>query len=142
MRLELIRSTFGEHTTTGDLYADGVWQNFTLEDRVRPTGPKVPGETAIPEGVYPLIITPSPRFKRRLPLLVNVPGFDGIRIHPGNSHKDTEGCIFVGEGVNQFSDEPMLTKSVSAFNRLFEMLEEAIEAGESITVSVRNERPE
>lgn len=138
MRLELVRSTFGENTTTGDLYADGVWSNFTLEDRVRPAGIKVPGETAIPEGTYPLIITPSPRFKRRLPLLVNVPGFDGIRIHPGNSHKDTEGCILVGEGVNEFSAEPMLTKSVSAFNRLFEMLEEAIAAGESITVSVRN----
>jgi hypothetical protein len=141
LRLELVRSTFGPNTTTGDLYADGVWACFTLEDRVR-TSPKVPGETAIPEGTYPLLITPSPRFKRRLPLLVNVPGFDGIRIHPGNSHKDTEGCILVGEGVNQFSAEPMLTKSVSAFNRLFEMLEEAIEAGESITVSVRNERPE
>jgi hypothetical protein len=141
LRLELVRSTFGENTTTGDLYADGVWECFTLEDRVRP-GPKVPGETAIPEGVYNLVITPSPRFKRRLPLLVNVPGFDGIRIHPGNSHKDTEGCLLVGEGVNQFSAEPMLTKSVSAFNSLFEKLEEALAAGESITVSVRNERPE
>lgn len=138
MRLELVRSTFGENTTTGDLYADGVWECFCLEDRVRPAGEKVPGETAIPEGVYPLIVTPSPRFKRRLPLLVNVPGFDGIRIHPGNSHKDTEGCILVGEGVNQFSAEPLLTKSVSAFNRLFEMIEEALAAGESITVSVRN----
>ena len=138
MRMELVRSTFGATTTVGDLYADGVWQVFTLEDRVRPAGAKVPGETAIPEGDYQLIITPSPKFKRRLPLLIGVPGFDGIRIHPGNSHKDTEGCILVGEGVNQFSTEPMLTKSVSAFNRLFEMLEEAISAGESITVTVRN----
>jgi hypothetical protein len=142
IRIELVRSTFGPNTSTGDLYADGVWQCFTLEDRVRPAGVKVKGETAIPEGVYRLIVTPSPRFKRRLPLLTDVPGFDGIRIHPGNSHKDTEGCILVGEGVNQFSDEPMLTKSVSAFNRLFEMIEEALEAGEQITVSVRNERPE
>jgi hypothetical protein len=138
LKLELVRSTFGENTTTGDLYADGVWECFTLEDRVRPAGVKVPGETAIPEGSYNLVITPSPRFKRRLPLLVNVPGFDGIRIHPGNSHRDTEGCLLVGEGVNQFSSEPMLTKSVSAFNSLFEKLEEALAAGESITVSVRN----
>jgi hypothetical protein len=138
LRLELVRSTFGENTTTGDLFADGVWECFTLEDRVRPAGEKVPGETAIPEGSYTLVITASPRFKRRLPLLVNVPGFDGIRIHPGNSHRDTEGCLLVGEGVNQFSAEPMLTKSVSAFNRLFEKLEEAFEAGESVTVSVRN----
>jgi hypothetical protein len=138
VRLELARTTFGETTTTGDLYADGVWQCFTLEDRVRPAGVKVSGETAIPEGTYPVLITPSPRFKRRVPLLVNVPGFDGIRIHPGNSHKDTEGCILVGEGVNQFSPEPLLTKSVSAFNRLFEILDEAIAAGETVTCYVRN----
>lgn len=138
MRLDLVRRTFGENTTTGDLYIDGAWFGFTLEDRVR-TGPKVPGETAIPEGLYPLIITPSPKFKRRLPLLVNVPGFDGIRIHPGNSHEDTQGCILVGEGVHEFSSEPRLTKSVSAFNAIFEKIEEAIAAGESISVLIRNE---
>ena len=138
MKLELVRSTFGATTTVGDLYTDGVWACFSLEDRVRPAGEKVHGETAIPEGEYQLLITPSPRFKRRLPLLIGVPGFDGIRIHPGNSHRDTEGCILVGEGVNQFSTEPMLTKSVSAFNRLFEMLDEALQAGETLTVSVRN----
>lgn len=146
LRLELVRSTFGETTVTGDLYVDGEWQCFTLEDRVRPdpnlltpaNEAKVSGETAIPDSTYQVVITPSPRFKRRLPLLVNVPGFDGIRIHPGNSHRDTEGCILVGEGVNQFSQEPMLTKSVSAFNALFDLMEEAIEAGESITVTVRN----
>ena len=138
MKLELVRRTFGEKATTGDLYIDGVWESFTLEDHVR-TGPKVPGETAIPEGVYRVIVTPSPRFKRPLPLLVNVPGFDGIRIHPGNSHEDTAGCLLVGEGVHELSGEPRLTKSVSAFNCLYEKIEEALEAGESVSIYVRNE---
>ena len=138
MKLELVRRTLGEKATTGDLYVDGAWEAFSLEDHVR-TGPKVPGETAIPEGVYRVIVTPSPRFKRPLPLLVNVPGFDGIRIHPGNSHEDTHGCLLVGEGVHEFSGEPRLTKSASAFTRLFEQIEEALDAGEVVSIHVRNE---
>ncbi len=118
---------------------DGVWECFTLEDRVRPAGVKVYGATAIPEGTYRVLVTPSPKFKRPLPLIVNVPGFDGIRIHPGNTHLDTDGCLLVGEGVNEFSKDPVLTKSVSAFNALFEKIEEALAAGESITVFIRNE---
>ena len=54
-------------------------------------------ETAIPEGRYPLVMTKSMRFKKWLPLLLGVPGFSGVRIHAGNTAKDTQGCILVGE---------------------------------------------
>lgn len=57
---------------------------------------KVKGKTAIPEGKYPLVVTKSYKFKAWLPLLVGVPGFQGVRIHAGNSAKDTEGCILLG----------------------------------------------
>jgi hypothetical protein len=100
--LRLIREPSKDGATLGSLYIDGHWCCFTLEDVIREQAGqpvkawKVPGQTAIPAGRYRLIVTPSHRFKRPLPLVVDVPGFEGIRIHPGNGPADTEGCILVG----------------------------------------------
>jgi hypothetical protein len=100
--LRLIREPSLQGATLGCLFVDGHWQAFTLEDELRevPGQPvdawKVPGETAIPAGVYRVVITYSQRFQRPLPLLVDVPGFSGIRLHPGNTIADTSGCVLVG----------------------------------------------
>lgn len=97
MQLRLAREPSGGGITPGRLFVDDVHACFTLEDVVR-TGPKVPGATAIPAGRYRVRVTYSPRFKRALPLIMDVPGFEGIRIHAGNVAEDTEGCILVGNG--------------------------------------------
>ena len=96
MKLEVIRHAFKPTYTIGKLYIDGKYFCDTLEDVVR-KGPKVMHETAIPAGTYEVILNMSPRFKKVLPRLLNVPGFDGILIHAGNTSKDTSGCILVGQ---------------------------------------------
>lgn len=60
---------------------------------------KVKGQTAIPSGEYTVVVTWSPRFKRDMPLVENVPGFEGIRLHSGNDAGDTEGCLLWGENT-------------------------------------------
>ena len=103
MKLDLQRTERGDRYTMGRLAIDGEPFCDTLEptDRhldaitMRPEQ-KLYGQTAIPTGSYPVVLTYSPRFKRTLPLLKNVPHFEGIRIHPGNSATDTAGCILVG----------------------------------------------
>jgi len=100
MKITVIRRYKKEDYTIGDLYIDGKWLCNTLEDPVRILNEyedKVYGKTAIPEGVYQVKLTYSPRFKKILPEVLNVQFFKGIRIHAGNTADDSEGCILVGE---------------------------------------------
>jgi hypothetical protein len=115
LKLRLVRTDFTENSTIGKLFIDDVFECFTLEDRIQPVGEKIPGKTAIPAGSYEVVLTFSNRFKKLLPLLLHVPGFEGIRIHPGNTDKDTEGCILVGR-VKKFD---FIGESRSAFGSLF-----------------------
>lgn len=100
MKLTVIRRYKKEDYTIGDLYIDGKWFSNTLEDKVRELNKpedKVYGQTAIPSGTYEVKLTYSPKFKKLLPEVLDVPLFSGIRIHAGNTAKDSEGCLLVGE---------------------------------------------
>lgn len=132
MKMTLKRLECGKVCTIGELSIDGQRECFTLEDVVRADGVKVWGETAIPAGTYTVDITYSPRFKRPLPLLVSVRGFEGIRIHPGNTASDTEGCILVGQGRGQ----DCIVASRAAFANLFAKIQAAKGRGEAITLEV------
>ena len=100
MHIRLVREPTKNDTTLGALFIDDHWQCHTLEDVIRPAGEKVYGETAIPAGRYKLILSMSNRFKKIMPEVVAVPGFAGIRIHAGNTAKDTEGCLLLGQTRN------------------------------------------
>lgn len=136
MELKLNRIFLGSSATIGELYADREHIADTLEDRVRPEGEKVYGKTAIPEGTYEVKLTYSPRFKKTLPEILNVPNFSGIRIHTGNSSKDTEGCILVGTWDGEKED--WVSDSKIAFNKLMSLLQEAVDNKEEITITINN----
>lgn len=136
MELKLNRIFLGSSATIGELLVNDKYLCDTLEDRVRPEGEKVYGKTAIPEGKYEIELTHSSRFKKILPEILNVPNFSGIRIHTGNSSKDTEGCIIVGTWDGEKED--WVGNSRIAFDELMSLLEEATNNKEKVTITVKS----
>jgi hypothetical protein len=107
-----VKRTFkGTEYTIGKLYIDGQYFCDTLEDTVRKE--KIAGKTAIPAGKYHVKKTYSPRFKTILPEIQNVPGFTGVRIHSGNTAKDTDGCLLLG--LNKIKGAVINSKNALAF---------------------------
>lgn len=144
--LLLLRDPTEVRTTFGALRLDGQRLCFTLEDAIREQAGvpvhewKVAGQTAIPAGRYPLTLVNSPRFGPDTFSLLGVPGFDLIRIHAGNSHDDTEGCILVGQAkmVDPMTDGGDLLRSKAALGALKALLVPRLRAGESAFLTVRN----
>lgn len=134
MELILKRKYRTPDYTIGKLYVDGKYFCDTLEDKVRDLTKenKVPGQTAIPAGRYDVVVNISPRFKRKLPRLLNVPGFEGILIHRGNSAKDTSGCILVGEN----KEKGKVIDSTRYELRLTEMIERVQADGKQIAIQI------
>jgi len=136
MQLTLTRKWTCGPATIGDLAIDGVRACYTLEDRVRPAGLKVPGQTAIPAGVYQVVVTRSQRFGRDLPLLLDVPMFSGVRIHAGNTAADTEGCILVGRTIDLEGDR--VGESRLALEALLPRIQAALAAGDQCSITIVN----
>lgn len=136
MELKLNRIFLGSSATIGELLVNDKHLCNTLEDRVRPEGEKVYGKTAIPEGTYEMVLSYSPRFKKILPEILNVPNFTGIRIHCGNSSADSSGCILVGTWDGEKED--WVGNSRIAFDELMALLEEATNNKEKVTITVKS----
>lgn len=138
MDITITRNRYTPHSTQGELEVDGIFQCYTLEDTARVF--KIPGKTCIDAGTYNVIITPSNRFRdendnpRLMPLLEKVPNFDGVRIHSGNTDKDTDGCILVGN-VRQ---EDAIYESRTAFITLFAKIKSALETDNKVTLTIKD----
>lgn len=150
MIIELNTIFKGDKYTISKLYIDGKYYCDTIEDAVRDLplecpytsrgqscrcNEKIYSETAIPAGTYKVIVTMSNKFGRELPLLADVPHFLGIRIHRGNTSKDSSGCIIVGENkvkgtvINSTKYEIDITKKIK----------EAIANGENVEIIVKRQ---
>lgn len=141
MKLTLNRIALRQTYTIGKLYIDGKYFCDTLEDTVRDTNKsgkfdngekKVKGKTAIPYGTYEIKWTYSPRFKKYTPQLMNVPSFEGIRIHSGNSSGHTEGCLLLGENKKV----GMVLNSRATIAKFYPIIKDACAKGE-VTIEIK-----
>ena len=140
MKIELERRWKRKGYTIGVLSVNGQRICETVEDedrgltadmpRTELQAKKVKGQTAIPTGTYQIVVTYSPRFKKMLPLLLNVPDYEGVRIHSGNTAKDTEGCILCGRNTQVGT----VTNSRYWTGKVISMIEKALNNEEEVTI--------
>lgn len=132
MNLTIVRKWLTGRSTIGELRIDGVFECYTLEDTVRPPGVKVPSMTAIPAGKYAVIVDFSERFQKFMPHILDVPMFTGIRIHCGNTDKDTEGCILLGRKRSLDG----IAESRLAFDAFYPKLKEVLNNKETVSLTI------
>ena len=145
--------------TIGELSIDGTLMCYTLEDQVRIDNPDTPqdegkkvyGETAIPTGCYPVWLTPHGRitaaYNKRFAdighdkgiYLANVPGFEGIMVHCGNTDKDTLGCILVGSKASEEKGRWFITETAQAYRKIYPQIQKAFRNNVKIVVEVIND---
>jgi hypothetical protein len=133
MKINLRRFLFEDNTTLGMLHIDNVFECWTLEDL--PRDQKIMHETAIPTGVYRIELTDKNKWGKIMPHVQNVPNFQGIYIHSGNTKEDTSGCILVAD---QLLNPSRNAGSKIAFDRLMVKLRKASDDKEDIFLSVEN----
>ena len=142
MKLLLNRVYLHEDYTIGKLFVNGEYFSDTVEDKVRDANKdgdlldegetKVYGKTAIPYGKYKIELSMSPKFKRMLPLILDVKHFIGIRIHKGNTAQDSHGCIIPGENKIKGG----VINSTFYETKLVDIMRRAILLGEEIEIEI------
>lgn len=149
MEIEAIRNVFTDKATISNVSIDGVYECHFVEDKDRGLYAnmqladinklKVHSETCIPYGRYEIVVTKSERFSKLrghdvyLPLLLGVPGYDGIRIHTGNKPEDTEGCLLPCEKIVNNQG----VNSTTAFIKLNDKINAAIRSGQRIYITIK-----
>ena len=142
MELRLERKYRSSKYCIDKLYINGKYFSDALEDPDRGLTDsmsleeikkiKVKGNTCIPYGTYNVTITYSPRFKKNLPLINNVKGFEGIRIHSGNTPQDTEGCLLLG--FNRVKGQ--VVDSRVTVSKFITQIQQALNKGEKVTITI------
>lgn len=142
MKIQLIRKHRKTDYTIGQLFINNQYFSDTLEDTDRGLKDsmsleeirriKVFGSTCIPYGTYKVTITYSPKFKKNLPLINNVKGFEGIRIHSGNTNYDTQGCVLLG--FNKVKGKVINSKDT--VDKFINLVQKAIDTGEQVTIHI------
>lgn len=143
MNLELIltRTKYMDDRTIGALNVGDMWRCWTLEDKFREVAGepveqwKIHGKTAIPEGRYRVTLEDSPRFGKNTLTLLDVPGFQYIRMHGGNTPENTEGCILVGQDWDETTGN--ILRSQAALKELKSVVIEAINEGVSAWITIK-----
>lgn len=133
MKIEVKTIYKGKDYIISKMYLDGEYFTDVIEDKIRdlnndgdlndPGEEKVYGKTAIPKGIYTLILSYSPKFKRILPRILNVPHFEGILIHNGVDEKSSAGCLILG-------DNKIKGKVVNSKKRLEEFITKLLDSGD------------
>ncbi len=136
MILRIVREPTQHEATLGVLFINNAFHAFTLEDAIR--AEKIAGRTCIPPGRYAVRLSWSPKFQRILPEVLDVPNFTGIRLHPGNTVADTDGCILVGLQRTALT----VLNSRQAHAALQTMLTTAQDMREPVTLVIENPDPQ
>lgn len=150
MKLTLQRLNSGKESTIGVLSINGVFAAFALEDEFRQV--KVKAETRIPSGTYKVLLRKEggkhenylkkfPSVHKGMLWLQEVPNFQYILIHIGNTDIDSEGCILVGDAVSQnITERGALTGSTNAYLRIYPLIAKELEVGGVVTIEVYDEK--
>ena len=135
MKLTLKRDPPSNNSTIGEISISGFFECYILEDVDRfleKDGIKIAGKTAIPRGCFEIILDWSDRFKCLMFLLIDVPGFTGVRIHAGNTAENTDGCLLTG----QTKEEDSVGQSVAGLKNLSIKILSAMMRGESVWIEI------
>lgn len=148
MEIRLDRFIHNHNDTVGRMFIDGKFYAYTLEDEHRDV--KVKGETRIPAGTYEIKLRTEGGFHTRyltrfgadfhkgMLHLQNVPGFEFILIHTGNTERDTEGCILVGKEISLHSKGDSIQQSTAAYKELYPVIRDELLKGNKVEIKIGN----